>query len=412
MAKYRDRTEDFKDVVRHTAVNLGYNESKLAAIMASFIIHKPRERSAFTKAALTTLESIGALEQFMRKHRKDYVDPLRTTEQERDNIEHEVTAFIKSCKEQIDILQRSISEEETNSKGWLGVKVDVSNADTIAHKQGVVLILSEKLRSVTAQFDQLRAIRFQDAMSKVVPRRKLNRETTSIPVNKNSITHNIELKEPEELKEEHLRLQQQHLDDETRALQIELTSLLDAVQETETKMVEMSALNHLMSTHVLQQAQQIEHLYEQAVEATNNVDLGNKELSKAIERNSSSRTFLLLFLFVMTFSILFLDWVAELEFSCISATHKFHGHLSARLSHVFAREDPHFCSIMKVVNISFTFDSLRIYWRRSGATRSTILLPKFIDVKGGKGTLMNVEEIDALLTCGRFLPPYTKEIWP
>lgn len=42
-----------------------------------------------------------------------------------------------------------------------------------------------------------------------------------------------------------------------------MTSLLDAVQETETKMVEMSALNHLMSTHVLQQAQQIEHLYDQ-----------------------------------------------------------------------------------------------------------------------------------------------------
>lgn len=39
--------------------------------------------------------------------------------------------------------------------------------------------------------------------------------------------------------------------------------MLDAVQETETKMVEMSALNHLMSTHVLQQAQQIEQLYEQ-----------------------------------------------------------------------------------------------------------------------------------------------------
>lgn len=44
------------------------------------------------------------------------------------------------------------------------------------------------------------------------------------------------------------------------------------------------------------------------MEATKNVESGNKELSKAIERNSSSRTFLLLFLFVMTFSILFLDW--------------------------------------------------------------------------------------------------------
>lgn len=46
-------------------------------------------------------------------------------------------------------------------------------------------------------------------------------------------------------------------------VQIELSSMLDAVHETETKMVEMSALNHLMSTHVLQQAHQIEYLYEQ-----------------------------------------------------------------------------------------------------------------------------------------------------
>ncbi|KAH1119248.1 hypothetical protein GYH30_047869 [Glycine max] len=118
----------------------------------------------------------------------------------------------------------------------------------------------------------------------------------------------MEFREPEELRSEPLRVQQQLLDDETRALQVELTSLLDTGQETETNMVEMSALNHLMSTHVLHQAQQIEHLYDQAVEATKNVELGNIELSRAIQRNSSSRTILLLFLSVLTFSILFLDW--------------------------------------------------------------------------------------------------------
>ncbi|KAI6676260.1 hypothetical protein NL676_037056 [Syzygium grande] len=306
MAKIRDRTEDFKDAVRQSAMSLGYNESKLAATMASFIIHKRQERSAFTKAALKTLESIEALEQFMRKHRKDYVDPLRTTEQERDSIEHEVTAFIKTCKEQIDILQVGITEEEKKLKGWLGLSADSTNADTIAHKQGVVLILSEKLHSVTTQFDQLRAIRFQEAINRVTPRRKLNQSASSIPVDNSN--GNVEFKESNEVPGEHLRVQQQHLDDETRALQLELTSLLDAVQQTETKMVEMSALNHLISTHVLQQAQQIEHLYEQAVIATENVQLGNKELAQAIQRNSSSRTFLVLFLFVLTFSILFLDW--------------------------------------------------------------------------------------------------------
>ncbi|XWS74865.1 hypothetical protein CRYUN_Cryun01aG0034800 [Craigia yunnanensis] len=143
MSRFRDRTEDFKDAVRHTAISSGCNESKLATIMASFIIHKLRQTTPFTKSALKT---------------------------------------------------------------------------------------------------------------------------------------------------------------------VELTSLLDVVLETETKMVEMSALNHLMSTHVLQQAQQTEHLYDQVVEATKNVELGNKELSQAIQRDSSGRTFLLLFLFVLTFSILFLDW--------------------------------------------------------------------------------------------------------
>ncbi|MBA0571397.1 hypothetical protein Golob_004974, partial [Gossypium lobatum] len=265
MSRFRDRTEDFKDAVRQSAISSGFNESKLAAIMASFIIHKPRQRTPFLKSALKTLESIGALDQFLSKHRKDYVDRHRTTEQERDSIEHEnwlqVTAFVKACKEQIDVLKNCINDEEASSKGWLGIR-DSSNADTIAHKHGVVLILSEKLHSVTAQFDQMRAVRFQEAINRAMPRRKLKKVVDSNSID-TSNPLNLEHRETNENQPEPLRVQQELLDDETRALQVELTSLLDAVQDTETKMVEMSALNHLMSTHVLQQAQQIEHLYDQ-----------------------------------------------------------------------------------------------------------------------------------------------------
>ncbi|XP_047967502.1 syntaxin-81-like isoform X2 [Salvia hispanica] len=314
MAKARDRTEDFKDAARRAALNLEYDEAKIAAIMASFIMHKSLERSLFTKAALKTLESIRALEQFLSKHKKDYVDVHRITEKERDSIEHEVTVFIKACKEQIDVLKNSINNEEAISKGWLGIRSDSSNADTIAHKHGVVLILSEKLHSVTSQFDQLRAVRFRDAINRVTPRRKLKpkgptvaESSTSGNIDSRKVS-NTGIRQTDDAQAQPIRFQQQYIDDETHALQVELATMLDAVQDTETKMVEMSALNHLMSTHVLQQAQQIEFLYEQAVEATNNVVLGNKELSQAIQRNSSSRTFLLLFLFVLTFSVLFLDW--------------------------------------------------------------------------------------------------------
>lgn len=53
----------------------------------------------------------------------------------------QVSAFIKACQEQIDILKNSINDEEANSKGWLGIR-DKSNADTIAHKHGVVWLFS------------------------------------------------------------------------------------------------------------------------------------------------------------------------------------------------------------------------------------------------------------------------------
>ncbi|KAJ6799108.1 syntaxin-81 isoform X1 [Iris pallida] len=308
MAKIRDRTEDFKDAIRSKAHDFGYTESQLAAVLASFILHKVPQRSQFTKAAIKTLESINELENFIVKHRKDYVDLRRTTEQERDNIEHEVSIFVKTCKDQIDILKNRIYDEEKNGSSTRWLHMRDTSADVVAHRHGVVLILSERLHTVTAQFDKLRSIRFQDAVNRAMPRRKMPRvgDVKSVEASKSDFAEVGDLELPSSSGS--VRLQDQLLDDETRALQVELTSLLDAVQETETKMVEMSALNHLMSTHVLQQAQQIEYLYEQAVEATNNVELGNKELSQAIRRNSSSRTFLLLFLFVLTFSILFLDW--------------------------------------------------------------------------------------------------------
>ncbi|KAE8695573.1 Syntaxin-81 [Hibiscus syriacus] len=223
MSRIRDRTEDFKDAVRQSAISSGFNEAKLAAIMASFIIHKPRKTTPFTKSALKTLESIEALDQFLSKHRKDYVDRHRTTEQEKDSIEHEVTAFVKACKDQIDILKNCINDDEASSKGWLGIR-DTSNADTIAHKHGVVV--------------------GSDSADASKP-------------------YSLEPRDTNDNQPESLRVKQELLDDETRALQVELSSLLDAAQQTETKMVEMSALNHLMSSHVLQQAQQIEHLYDQ-----------------------------------------------------------------------------------------------------------------------------------------------------
>lgn len=269
MTRARDRTEDFKESVRVAALAHGYTEAQLAALMSAFIIRKPNPKSPFTKAAIKTLESIRELEKFIVKHRKDYVDTHRTTEQERDTIEYEVGVFVKACKEQIDILKNRIHEDEKNrsAKTWLSTRDEGSRLDLIAHQHGVVLILSERLHSVTAQFDRLRSMRFQEAINRAMPRKKIKKKPEIKPAESSKsnlvLQSDVSRVGDQEVSTAPLRVQEQLLDDETRALQVELGNLLDTVQETETKMIEMSALNHLMSTHVLQQAQQIQYLYDQ-----------------------------------------------------------------------------------------------------------------------------------------------------
>lgn len=310
MARTRDRTEDFREAVRVIASKQGFDKVKMAKVMESLILRRPQQKSLFTQEALKILESIRTLQIFIVNHKKDYMDRHRTTEQDRDNIEHEVGALVKACREQIEILKNSIESKERKRQAvtWLGVQGDAANAEDIAHKHGVVLILSEHLHSITALFDQLRAARFREVIDRTMPRQMQHLQSK---LNTSEMSINNDPKDTEVIQQNQAAtkgIQQQLLDEETQVLQVELTNLIDTVQETERKMLEMSALNHLFSTHVLRQAQQIERLYEQAVEATQNVKEGNKELTKAIERNSSSRTFLLLFLVVLPLSLLFLDW--------------------------------------------------------------------------------------------------------
>eukprot|EP00252_Welwitschia_mirabilis_P017214 TRINITY_DN3818_c0_g1_i2.p1 TRINITY_DN3818_c0_g1~~TRINITY_DN3818_c0_g1_i2.p1 ORF type:complete len:314 (-),score=59.99 TRINITY_DN3818_c0_g1_i2:94-1035(-) len=311
MKNFKDRTEEFRDAVLTCARNHQYDEEKLRKISEAFIIRRPHKKSPFIQMALKTLESIQTLHEFIVTHKKDYVDQHRTTERDRDTIEHEVLVFVKACKEQIDMLNKSIDiNVQGQRKPSVFVQEDLNNADIIAHKHGVVLILSEHLHDVTAQFDQLRTLRFQAIIDKKLPKRTHRIGDKSSSLEKSAIRdpNMTELKNKQRYIGEPKERQMQQLDEETRALQVELTNLMDAVEETEAKMIEMSALNHLFSTHVLQQAQQIEYLYEQAVQATENVSKGNEELTKAIDRNRSSRTFILLFLAILPLSLLFLDW--------------------------------------------------------------------------------------------------------
>ena len=89
------------------------------------------------------------------------------------------------------------------------------------------MILSEKLHSVTSHFDKLRAVRFQDAINRVTPRRKRRQagteEVKEVARSSNvgpRETYDKEVRESEEAQPGPIRVQEQLLDDETRALQV------------------------------------------------------------------------------------------------------------------------------------------------------------------------------------------------
>lgn len=288
----------------------------MAKVSGSLILHSNPPHTKFTLTAIEILGNIRAMHAFVMKHGKDYLNKNRSTEQDRDKIENEVGLFVKACRERIEVLKNSIGMEEKQAHGasWLAALGRGSqNTDCIAHQHGVVLILSEQLHSITAHFDTLRAVRFQDAIDKRIPKRRQGLKLLPPPEpvttsQADNITYSRDWLTQQDSQPEVLESQQELMDEETRALQIELTNMMDAVQETERRMLEMSALNHLFSTHVLHQAQQIELLYLQAVEATNNIQKGNKELDKTQERNSSSRLYIILIFCVLIITLLFLDW--------------------------------------------------------------------------------------------------------
>jgi syntaxin 18 len=88
-----------------------------------------------------------------------------------------------------------------------------------------VFILSERLNSVTSQFDKLRSERFQDAINRAMPRRKVHRKTEAKPVelSRNELP---EITDSETSTRATVRVQEQLLDDETRTLQVPIFLLL------------------------------------------------------------------------------------------------------------------------------------------------------------------------------------------
>jgi syntaxin 18 len=91
-------------------------------------------------------------------------------------------------------------------------------------------------------------------------------------------------------------------------LQEELTCTSQGVHQAEKAVREVATLNDMLSTAVMHQAEQIEQLYTDSLNATFLVRRGNESLRKTVAVNRSSRRYMVVLLLVATLSLLFYDW--------------------------------------------------------------------------------------------------------
>ncbi|KAJ3573864.1 hypothetical protein NP233_g2149 [Leucocoprinus birnbaumii] len=88
----------------------------------------------------------------------------------------------------------------------------------------------------------------------------------------------------------------------------EVQDNLESVQQAEARLMDISALQMELVSHLTRQTELTEKLYDDAIATTTMVEKGNREIKEAKRRAKDSRLFLLVFLLGASFSLLFLHY--------------------------------------------------------------------------------------------------------
>jgi syntaxin 18 len=83
---------------------------------------------------------------------------------------------------------------------------------------------------------------------------------------------------------------------------------LESVQQAESRLMDISALQMELVQHLTRQTELTDQLYEDAIATTSTVEKGNVQLKEAKRRGNDGRLFILVFLIGASFSLLFLHY--------------------------------------------------------------------------------------------------------
>ena len=302
----RDKTQVFNNLV----VRLSKDSS--LDVRSSQIMRPARgPKGEFSKALEGVSSLIAALRRILAESRAAKLD---------GDVETQITEYIHQCKSNIDALQNLCAAEERRNE-IAGANINLMER---AHRQGCVLILAERLKGCITTFEGMqRARQARIEQAELAKRRRTpalkitsRKESAGLALSLSSSSHtpaagSIPRTQSNDSHAAPLSprsAQQQSFQSENYALQQDLTTLTDQAQHAERTVREIASLNQAFSAALFHQAEQIEMLYNQAVEASHNMDIGNVQLKKTVKANSQSRTWIFVILVVFSLMLLFFDW--------------------------------------------------------------------------------------------------------
>ena len=104
-------------------------------------------------------KAVAALSSCVAAKRRDYCDPLRCSDADRDALDAEVAATVAECRQRID----ELTQAAPAAAGGEG--------DALGHHLGVVACLAERLADAASRFDALRSQRARLALDMKAARR-------------------------------------------------------------------------------------------------------------------------------------------------------------------------------------------------------------------------------------------------
>lgn len=318
---------DVSGLFRASVKTVSLRNKALGATNNVKILKKSRSKSAFFVKAQGVVAQISKLREFLLENRKAYLNFSNylsnvpsMSDTDRDEIDIGAQKIMSTCSHLIKELRREVADSEVSPQN-------------LEHREIMLLLIEDYLKNVCKVYSEQKAMRVKRAMEirKIAklemdprPGKQSGERTRTASSNEriedkeNKVGSNdsspMKIQElngdvnvlayEEEISPEDAQL----FEAENEQLYNELNTLTEEVKQIESKVVHIAELQEIFTEKVLDQDKDLDRLMTTVVGSTENVKEANEQIRQAIQRNAGLRVWILLFLLVISFSLLFLDW--------------------------------------------------------------------------------------------------------